>query len=52
MRRDPIRCWMRGEEFQPHWLQRNIIKYNALNKDDKPDPKLINADPPLRRGLW
>ena len=49
MRHDPIRCWMRGEEFKPMWLRRNIVKYNALHKDDKPDPKLINAEPPLRQ---
>lgn len=40
---------MRGEEYKPLWLRRNIVKYNTLHKNDKPDPKLINAEPPLRR---
>jgi len=49
-RHPPLRCWIRGPDFQPLWLQRNAAKYNALHKSDKDkvDPKYKSQPPPLR----
>lgn len=33
----------------PLWLRRNIAKYNAMHPNDEPDPKHINAEPPIRK---
>ena len=41
--------YLRGDSFVPKWLLRNRIKYIATHPEDKPDPAIINADPPLRR---
>lgn len=44
----PLRCWARGDAFQPTWLKRNVTKYNALNPNDKIDEAYLNQPPPLR----
>ena len=49
LRHDALKCWPCGGKFQPIWLCRNIMKYNALHKHDAPDPTLISAPPPLLR---
>ena len=41
-------CIHRGEEWKPKWIIKNAVKYNATHPDDKPNPDIVNADPPLR----
>jgi len=48
LRHHPLRCWVRGEKFQPTWLKRNAQKYNALHPDDVVEASYINQAPPLR----
>jgi len=47
-RHHPIRCWSRGEKFQPIWLRRNVQKYNALHPKDVVEDSYLNQPPPLR----
>ena len=46
LRHDVGRCWVRGLDWMPLWLRRNVAKYNALHPNDVPDSKIINIDPP------
>lgn len=43
------KCWLRGDQFAPKWLLRNRTKYIATHPEVKPDPDVINGDPPLRK---
>jgi len=43
-----LHCWARGKDFQPLWLQRNVVKYNALHPKDAVEDVYKTQAPPLR----
>ena len=47
MRHKPEHSWPRGKKWRPKWLVQSAAKYNTVHTNNKPDPEVINADPPL-----
>ena len=44
-----INCIHRGDNLKPKWIIKNAVKYNATHPAEKPNPDIVNADPPLVR---
>ena len=48
---DPeLRCPARGPNWIQDWKLKAAAKYNAMHPNDKPNPEIIQAPPPVRSG--